>query len=179
MAMIRIFALLAAVVLLSPLAGAAQDERALLEESAEVMGTGNLKSIEYTGSGVNFAVGQSVVPGAPWPRFDLKSYTRSVNYQTAALREDVVRSRADSLPRGGGAPAMGEARQILVVRGDRAWNVSGSATTPVPVAFAERLVQLWTTPHGVIKAAQANNATVRGRVVSFAVPGRFSARAFL
>ena len=30
-------------------------------------------------TGSNFAVGQSTVPGAPWPRFNLKSYTRSVN----------------------------------------------------------------------------------------------------
>ena len=177
--MIRILALLTAVMLSSPLAGAAQDGRTLLEESAKAMGVANLKSIEYTGSGVNFAVGQSVAPGAPWPRFDLKSYTRSANYETASLREDLVRSRADSLPRGGGVPAMGEARQILVVRGDHAWNVAGSTATPAPVAFTERLVQLWTMPHGVIKSAQANNATVRERTISFAVPGHFTARAFL
>ena len=175
----RLLALIAAVVLLSPLAGFAQDGRALLEEAAKAMGVADLKSIEFTGGGVNFAVGQSVAPGAPWPRFDLKSYTRSVNYETASHREDLVRSRADSVPRGGGIPAMGEARQILVVAGDRAWNVAGSTATPAPVAFIERQVQLWTTPHGVIRAAQANNATVQGRTIAFAVPGRFTARVFL
>ena len=174
-----IIALMVAIVLALPAAVVAQDGRAVLEEVAKAMGTANLKSIEYTAGGVNFAVGQSVAPGAPWPRFDLKSYTRSVNYETAAHREDLVRSRADSLPRGGGIPAMGEARQTLVVVGDHAWNVAGSAAIPAPVGLIERQLQLWTTPHGVIKAAVANNATVQGRTIAFAVPGRFKARAFL
>jgi glyoxylase-like metal-dependent hydrolase (beta-lactamase superfamily II) len=175
----KILALIAALVLFFPLAGSAQDGQVALEAAAKAMGTANLKSIEYTGSGVNFAVGQSVAPGAPWPRFDLKSYTRSVNYETASHREDLVRSRADSVPRGGGAPAMGEARQTLVVNGDHAWNVTGPTAAPAPVALIERQLQLWTTPHGVIKAAMANNATVQGRTIAFAVPGRFTVKASL
>ena len=79
-------------------------------------------------------------------------------------------SRADSQPRGGGAPAMGEARQILVVSGDHAWNVTGETAAPTPVALIERQLQLWTTPHGVIKAAMANNATVQGRTISLRRP---------
>jgi glyoxylase-like metal-dependent hydrolase (beta-lactamase superfamily II) len=39
------------------------------------------------------------------------------------------------------------------------------------VALIERQLQLWTTPHGVIKAAMANNATVQGRTVAFAAEG--------
>ena len=50
---------------------------------------------------------------------------------------------------------------------------------PAPVALVERQLQLWTTPHGVIKAAMANNATVQGRTVAFAVPGRYSIKATL
>jgi glyoxylase-like metal-dependent hydrolase (beta-lactamase superfamily II) len=175
----KIVALVAAFVLGSPLTSFAQDARTLLDEAAKAMGAANVKSIEYTGVGVNFAVGQSIAPGVPWPRFDLKSYTRSVNYDTASHREDLVRARADGAPRGGGLPAMGEARQILVLSGDHAWNITGPMATPAPVALVERQLQLWTTPHGVIKAAMANNAVVQGRTLAFAVPGRFTARAFL
>jgi glyoxylase-like metal-dependent hydrolase (beta-lactamase superfamily II) len=168
---------IAAILLLFPLAADAQNNRATLEAVARAMGASTLKSIEYTGTGANFAIGQSTAPGAPWPRFNLKSYARAVNYDTSSAREDLVRSRADSLPRGGGAPAMGEARQILMVSGDHAWNVSGETAAPTPVALVERQLQLWTTPHGVVKAAMANNATVQGRTIAFAVPGRFTVKA--
>ncbi len=60
-----------------------------------------------------------------------------------------------------------------------AWNVTGETAAPAPVALIERQLQLWTTPHGVIKAAMANNATVQGRTVAFAVPGRYSIKATL
>jgi glyoxylase-like metal-dependent hydrolase (beta-lactamase superfamily II) len=83
--------------------------------------------------------------------------------------------RAD--PRGGGVPAMGEARQIVVVSGDHAWTVAGDTLTPQPRFRTEQQLQLWATPHGVIKAAMANNATVQGRTIAFAVPGRFNVKA--
>jgi glyoxylase-like metal-dependent hydrolase (beta-lactamase superfamily II) len=72
---------------------------------------------------------------------------------------------------------MGEARQIFVMSGDHAWNVTGETPVPAPVALIERQLQLWTTPHGVVKAAIASNATVQGRTIAFAVPGRFTAKA--
>ena len=43
----------------------------------------------------------------------------------------------------------------------------------------ERQLQLWTTPHGVIWAAMASNATVQGRTIAFAVPGRYTVKATL
>ena len=74
---------------------------------------------------------------------------------------------------------MGERRAIQVVSGDLAWNVTGETAAPAPVALIERQLQLWITPHGVIKAAMANNATVQGRAVIFAVPGRYTMKATL
>src|SRR5262249_9005238 len=38
---------------------------------------------------------------------------------------------------------------------------------------------LWSTPHGVIKGALANNGTVNGRVVTFAAPGGLNIEATL
>ena len=171
---------MAAVVLLAPWAARvqAQESRAALESFARSMGGATVKSIQYTGTGVLYQAGQAITPGASWPRFNVTSYTRSVNYETASLRDEVVRTQAEDPPRGGGVqPVRGEARQVLLVSGDHAWNVAGETATPTPIALAERQLQLWSTPHGVIRAALANNGRVQGRVITFTVPGRFSVRA--
>jgi glyoxylase-like metal-dependent hydrolase (beta-lactamase superfamily II) len=166
--------LMAVLLLLSPFAASAQDNRAALDPIAKAMGAGSVKSIQFSGSGVNFAVGQNYAPDLPWPRFVVKSYTRSVSYETAAIRDELVRTQGENPPRGGGGqPMQGEQRQDLQARGDFAWNVAGDVATPTPVALLDRQLQLWTTPHGVIKMAMASNAAVQGNTFSFAVPGRF------
>ena len=170
--------LLAALVLLAPAAVGAQDARTALETAARASGAAGLKSIQVTGSGLSYSAGQAAAPGLAWPKFNVKSLTRDVNYDTASLRDDYVRTQAEDPPRGGGVqPVRGEARQILVVSGDLAWNVVADAPVPAPLGLAERQFQLWSTPHGVIKGAMANNGTVQGRTIAFAVPGRFSLRA--
>jgi glyoxylase-like metal-dependent hydrolase (beta-lactamase superfamily II) len=178
--MLKILVMLATIVLLSPATGRAQDGRADLEDVANASGAINLRSIQVTGSGVNFAVGQSPAPGAPWPRFNVTSYTRAVNYETASLSDELVRTQAEDPPRGGGQqPVRGEQRQVFVVSGDHAWNVVGDTPIPAPIALADRQLQLWATPHGVIKAAMASNATRQGRMLAFGVPGRFTLKAFV
>ncbi len=162
--------------LLSPLAAPAQD--ASLDTVAKAMGAAGVKSIQYSGLGVNFQVGQNYSPDRPWPRFVVKSYTRAAGYDTPALRDDLVRLQGEDPPRGGGGqPVRGEQRQIFVMSGDFAWNVVGDVVNPTPIALTDRQLQLWTTPHGVVKAAMANKATVQGRVISFAVPGKFRVKA--
>ena len=172
--------LIGVLVLLFPLAGYAQDGRAALEGVAKAMGAASVKSIQYSGNGVNYFVGQSYSPELPWPRFVVKSYTRAVSYETASIRDELVRTLGENPQRGGGAGALapgGEQRQNFAARGDFAWNVVGDAINPAPVALLDRQLQLWTTPHGVVKMAMANNATVQGNTISFAVPGRFRVRA--
>src|SRR5215475_14975509 len=171
----RLLALVAVLALLLPIASTAQDGQLTLDRVAKALGAVRVKSIEYTGTGAMFAVGQSTRPGAPWPRFNFKSYTRAINYETASLRDDMVITRVDA--RGGGLPAIGEARRIFVVSGELAWNVTGETLEPTPVALTERQLQLWITPHGVIKAAMANNATIQDGTIAFAVPGRFTVKA--
>jgi glyoxylase-like metal-dependent hydrolase (beta-lactamase superfamily II) len=175
-----------AVVALLPQVGACQDAKTVLEGVAKAMGGTDLKSIQYAGSGSSFAVGQNPNPTAPWPRFNAKSYTRSINYDTASMRDEIVRTQAEQPPRGGGGqPVIGENRQVQLVSGTYAWNQVGDTANPTLVAVTDRLQQLWTTPHGVIKAAVANNATVQSRtegdkkqtIVAFAVPNRFKVSA--
>jgi glyoxylase-like metal-dependent hydrolase (beta-lactamase superfamily II) len=168
--------LMAVLLLLSPLAASAQDNRAALDLIAKAMGAGSVKSIQYAGNGVNFFVGQNFTPEMPWPRFVVKSYTRSVSYETASIRDEIVRTYGETPQRGGGAggiPPGGEQRQILAARGDFAWNVTGETVAPVPVTLADRQLQLWTTPHGVIKMAMASNAAVQGNTFYVASPGRY------
>jgi glyoxylase-like metal-dependent hydrolase (beta-lactamase superfamily II) len=166
--------------LMLALTGNAQDGRAVLERAGRALGADALRSIQVTASGVYFAVGQGPAPGAPWPRFNVKSLTRTLNYETASLRDEIVRTQAEDPPRGGGQqPIRGEQRQVFVLSGDHAWNVVADASVPAPIALLERQLQLWATPHGVVKAALRHGATVQGRTVAFTVPGRFRVKATL
>jgi glyoxylase-like metal-dependent hydrolase (beta-lactamase superfamily II) len=169
---------LVAIALSWPAVGAAQDGKAALENVEKALGAAGLKSIEISSNGVNFALGQSPAAGMPWPRFNVKSFTRTINYDTATLKDEYVRTQALDPPRGGGQqPIRGEQRQLFFVSGDHAWNVMGDNAIPVPITLADRQMQLWTTPHGVVKAAIANNGTMQGQFISFAVPGRFTVKA--
>jgi len=172
----KVLGLITAIVLLvSPLTASAQ---VTLDSVAKALGAATVKSIQYTGNGGVYAVGQSAVPGLPWPEYNVKSHTRSVNYDTASLRDEQVRTQALDPPRGGGVqPIRGEARLNSLVSGDIAWNVVAEQPVAAPMFLAERQFQLWATPHGVVKAAMAHNATVQGRTIAFTVPGRFSLKA--
>jgi glyoxylase-like metal-dependent hydrolase (beta-lactamase superfamily II) len=171
--------LLTAALLFSPVVVQAQDGRAALEAVAKALGADTLKSIEIQGSGTMFQIGQSAVPGQAWPQFDVRTMTRVVNFETASLRDDLMRTRTLEPPRGGGPYVRGEHRQVFVLGGDRAWNVAGETATPAPVALAERQFQLWSLPQGVVKAALAGRASMQGRTIVFAQPGSFKATAFL
>ena len=114
-----VLALITALLLLFPVPGASQDSRATLEAASKALGADGLKTLQYSASGLNFAVGQSQVPGAAWPRFNIPTFTRSINYETASLRDEQLRSRAEMPPRGGGVPSVGEVRQVQVVSGER------------------------------------------------------------
>jgi len=172
---------------LLPRLGNGQESKAVLDGVVKAMG--DVKSLQYTGNGAYFFFGQSVAPGTPWPRFNLKTYTRSINYDTPAMRDDFVRTQADPAARGGGGiPLVGEQRLSQGLSGTDAWNQVGENPPNAAIAaVADRQHQLWITPHGVIRAAIKNNATVESQtvdgkkmtVVSFAVPGQLKVKAFV
>lgn len=151
-------AIILAVLTLSCVVSAQGRKRAedLLKKSEQTIGSGGLNSIQYSGSGYHFALGQSINPRAPWPKFNVKSYNRLINFETASSREELIRTQFENPPRGGGAqPIVGEQRQVLFVGGSGtyAWNLAGNNATPNPAAAEERALQIWLTPHGFIKAA--------------------------
>jgi len=170
--------IIAIVLLVAPLAASVQNAYADLNDVAKALGASTVKSIQYTGIGGVYAAGQSAVPGLPWPEYNVKSHTRSVNYETASLRDEQVRTQALDPPRSGGVqPIRGEQRLNLIVSGDIAWNIVADQPVSAPIAVADRQFQLWATPHGVVKAAMARNATLQGRTIAFAMPGRFNLKA--
>jgi hypothetical protein len=67
------------------------------------MGAANVESLQYSGSGSSFTVGQAPGPGAPWPRFELAKYVATIDYTAPAMREETVRRDVDFPPAGGGA----------------------------------------------------------------------------
>src|SRR5262245_20464544 len=116
-------ALFTAVFALLPFAAEAQDGKSTLEAASKALGAADVKSIEMQGSGVMFLVGQSSVPGEPGPLFNVRTFTRVVNYDTASLREDLMRTRALEPPKGGGAYVRGEHPLVSMLSGDHAWNI--------------------------------------------------------
>jgi glyoxylase-like metal-dependent hydrolase (beta-lactamase superfamily II) len=141
--------------------------------AADAMGATSLNSIQFSGSGTNYAFGQAYSPGGPWPRFEVKTYTVAVDYQTPAMKLDMLRAQGEHPPRGGGAqPFASDQRTTQIVSGTNAWSEGGAQPAPNPGAVTDRLRQIWLTPHGVVKAALASGAPVDTNVFTFKAEDR-------
>jgi glyoxylase-like metal-dependent hydrolase (beta-lactamase superfamily II) len=140
--------------------------------AADAMGATTLNSIQFSGSGTNYAFGQAYSPGGPWPRFEVKTYTAAVDYQAPAMRLEMLRAQGEHPPRGGGAqPFAIDQRTIQVVSGKSAWSEGGAQPAPNPGAVTDRLRGIWLTPHGVVKAALASGAPTEGSAFTFKAEG--------
>jgi len=127
----------------------AQDAKTVIGEASKAMGSDNLKTIEYSGTGAEYVFGQAASPSSPWPAWEEKSYTRAINYETPAWRVDRVLAEANPTRRGGGL-ALGPTQTVVV-----------TANTP----WANQ-VDLWMTPYGFLRAAATNNATVKAQKIN-------------
>jgi len=160
-----------------------------LQTAASTLGTATVSTLQFTGTGRVFSVGQNYSPSEPWPAITVKNYTAQANFTSGAMRVDMTREQTNrEMPRGGGAPIFGEQRAIALVSGNYAWNTPPPAANapanapagmaqPNPGAQPERMLTLWSLPQGFIKAALANNATMKpvkgGTEVSFTVGGKY------
>ena len=153
----------------------AQDAKTVLQNATKVIG--DVKSIQFSGTGHLAAVGQAWNPTSPWPETIVKSYTRTIDYGSQSSREELVRNEGDPPAKGGAAPFGGDQRQVNLVSGQYAWNQPGNAPQPAVAAAEERQLQIWLTPHGFLNGAMQNNATARkgkgGTEVSFTAMGKF------
>jgi len=137
-----------------------------LQAANEALGTAQVNAIEFSGTGRWYQFGQAPAPNLPWPQFDVSSYTATINYTTPAAR--VQMTRKQTIEPGRVRPAPVEQKPDQYVSGTTAWNLAAPAgaapnTAPVaqpqPAAVEERVMEIWTTPHGFLKAALVNNAT--------------------
>jgi glyoxylase-like metal-dependent hydrolase (beta-lactamase superfamily II) len=131
----------------------AQDGKAVISSASKAMGVETLRSVQYSATGSDFALGQAPNPASPWPKFTNKTYTRMIDFETPASRVDRVRVQAENPPRGGGQqPIVGEQQQSQTI--------IVNASTP----WAQQL-EIWMMPHGFLRAAAARNATVEAKTV--------------
>jgi glyoxylase-like metal-dependent hydrolase (beta-lactamase superfamily II) len=186
----RLFAVVALLALMVGDLGA-QDARAVLQAVARNIGADTVKTIQISGAGWNAAAGQSFSPAEDWPKFEVTSYTRVIDYDARFSREQTTRRQGTYPPQGGGGtPLQGEQRLDFLLSGNYAWNVQGNNPVPIvrgyldgiPVAELRQL-EIVLTPHGFVKAALAAGAnptavawTPRGRrvtEVSFTALGKY------
>ena len=164
----------------SPQESKPSDARSVVDAAAAAMGATSLQSIEYSGTGLTFPLGQSPGPGKPWPRFKVIKYVAVVNFNAPAMREELVRTGIDALPRGGGAgpynAATGQGGIRPIPFGPQTQTQNRDARNEVG------LVQIWMTPHGFLKAAGAKGAAIKatagtartGRALSLTVLGKYT-----
>ena len=161
-----VVAVLALIVVMQQTAPA-QDAREILQAAVRAMGAANVKTIQYSGTGWNAAVGQSYSPQDDWPHFEVTRYTRTIDYDAKSSREELTRRQGNNPPRGGGGtPLEGDQQQVAIVSGNYAWNMNGQNAQPQPgqylagVSVAEfRQLDILLTPYGFLKAALAGNPT--------------------
>lgn len=136
---------------LLPAGAAAQDAKAVVENAVKTMGAENLGSVRYSGSGFNYALGQAVNPSSPWPKFNLKTYERVIDFDARGARQTMVRTQGENPPRGGGQqPLIGEQTQTVVNGFWQPWTSQ---------------FEVWITPEGFLKGALENQPTVQAKTV--------------
>lgn len=88
------------------------DVQSVLRNVSQSLGADDLTSIQYSGSGFDFALGQAPNVKSPWSKFNVKAYTRTVSFDPWASRLERTRTQFENPPRGGGGqPIAGEQKQ--------------------------------------------------------------------
>src|SRR5712691_4314728 len=108
----------------------------------------SISTMEFWATGTTSVIPEGYKPGAPLPAFKITAYHGAIGYDApGGMRVDFTRTNPD-----GAMPQ----HQILVVAGKYAWNEAkyGMNATPAMETANDRLLQLWMTPAGVVKAAR-------------------------
>jgi len=158
-------------------AGAADSE---LQQIADALDVSTTKTFQFTANGTMYNLGGSRSPAAPWPRFFVKSFTRVYDFTAGTMRDDIMRMAAETTTVGP------EQTVVNVVSGELAWNVAGKDTVPRLSEASERAHQIVISPHGILRAAFANNSavtkkTIEGRqmtIISFTDRGKHKVVAY-
>jgi glyoxylase-like metal-dependent hydrolase (beta-lactamase superfamily II) len=125
----------------------AQTPQAVIAEASRAMGIEGLNSIRMYGSGASYTLGQNNNAEGPWPRTNLNDFNRWIDFTQPATRATAV---TWAVPVTGGPAAQGAFNQVA---------------TPGNLGWGQHL-EIWTTPWGFLKAAQANGATLTTQIIS-------------
>jgi len=131
----------------------AQDAKGVVASASKALGVDTLKTVQYSATGYDFALGQAPNPSSPWPKFIEKSYSRSIDFEKSSSKVDRVRLQGENPPHGGGQqPIVGEqpVSQTIIVGGDTPW---------------VQQLEIVLMPHGFLRAAAAKNATAETKTV--------------
>jgi glyoxylase-like metal-dependent hydrolase (beta-lactamase superfamily II) len=126
----------------------AQDAKSVIAETSKAMGLDGVTSVYYYGSGATYSLGQNNNANMAWPKTPVNAYTRAIDFNTKSTRATWT---TYAEPVTGGAATLNTNNQQSVNATSTAW--------------AQQL-ELWTTPWGFIKGAEANSATVATRTVN-------------
>jgi len=155
-------------VLVMPVARA-QDARTVLQAVAQNIGAENLNTLQISGNkGWSAAPGGSYSPTDDWPRFELTSYSKQIDFNAHFSRDQLSRQLGPypKLGAGQGVPDQGQQHMDFVLNGSTAWVLAGGGFGPldregymdgIPVAEMWQLDVIM-TPHGFVKAALAPGA---------------------
>jgi hypothetical protein len=78
---------------------AAQDAKTVIASASKAMGADTLNTIEFSGSGADFAIGQAYNGNSPWPKFIDKTYTRQIDFRVPSSKMDRIRMQGENPPR--------------------------------------------------------------------------------
>jgi glyoxylase-like metal-dependent hydrolase (beta-lactamase superfamily II) len=158
-------------------AGTGQDAKTVISSATKALGADNLKSVEFSGSGFDYVVGQAGSPSSPWPKFIDKTYTRVVDLDAPASRMQRIRMQGENPPRGGGQqPVIGEQNQTQVV----------AAGSPQAASLRDELMMM--LPYSFLRSAAAagdvavKSQTMNGKkftVLSFTGQNKAAVRGFI
>ena len=161
----RGWAVLAIVTVATSLATAGR-QSGTLESAIEALGADHITSIEYAGSGKWYLFGQEPNPNANPPEYDVSSYIATIDYTRATKRVQRVSVETVDPERFRQVPHEERADEYVV--GNVSWitGAPGGPATGLPVTsipepknVEERAMEIWATPQGFLRAAEANHAT--------------------
>jgi len=130
-----------------------------LQRIADALDVSTIKTFQFTANGRSYSLGQNTSPAAPWPRQFVKSLTRVYDFTTGAMRDEWVRMDGESETVGS------EQRAVHLVSGDHAWREVGKDTEQRLFEAPDWGHQIVVSPHGLLRAAFANNASVTKKMV--------------
>lgn len=140
----RVLWLAVLLALIPQTASAQAAAQTVVAQASKAMGIEELDSIKLWGVGANYTLGQNNNSQGPLPRNNLNDFNRWIDFRTPATRATAT---TFAVPVTGGAAAQGAFNQFA---------------GPNNLAWGQHL-EIWTTPWGFLKGAEANGATLSRR----------------